>query len=231
MQMMTAKPWSFGEGLITIVPRGRREDPDMVMSVGQVPMPSPAGLFKELPAEASYMATLSQRISGELASRQRDDVARSNVLMHVAGRRGLRALCRRHRRLGDGARQWLSATSSRSCRSSCIDGRARTASRTSRALVENGIFQSFVVKDSWAVTTVVNFPQAMIVDVFFIVGSLEDFEALQTQIEKFARQIGATFMRVYGRPGFEYLIDRRNWGARAGLAQSLTRRTYRAFTR
>ena len=85
-----------------------------------------------------------------------------------------------------------------------------------QGLVENGIFQSFVVKDSWAVTTVVNFPQAMIVDVFFIVGSLEDFETLQTQIEKFARQIGATFLRVYGRPGFEYLIDRRNWGPGQG---------------
>lgn len=83
-------------------------------------------------------------------------------------------------------------------------------------LVATGVFQSFVVKDSWAVTTVVNFPQAMIIDVFFIVGSLEDFEALQTQIEKFARQIGATFLRVYGRPGFEYLIDRRNWGPGQG---------------
>lgn len=57
----------------------------MVMSVGQVPMPSPAGLFKELPAEANYMATLSQRISGELASRSRDDVARPNVLIMSPG--------------------------------------------------------------------------------------------------------------------------------------------------
>lgn len=80
-----------------------------------------------------------------------------------------------------------------------------------QALIESGVFQSFVANDSWAVTTVVNFPQAMVVDVFFIVGSLEDFEKLQIEIEKFAREIGATFMRVYGRPGFEYLIDRRKW--------------------
>jgi len=85
-----------------------------------------------------------------------------------------------------------------------------------QGLVESGVFQSFVVKDSWAVTTVVNFPQATVVDVFFIVGSLEDFDALQQQIEKFARDIGSTFMRVYGRPGFEYLIDRRNWGPGQG---------------
>jgi len=57
----------------------------MVMAVGSVPMPSPAGLFKDKPAEATYMATLAQRISGELAGRSRDDVARSNVLIMSPG--------------------------------------------------------------------------------------------------------------------------------------------------
>jgi len=57
----------------------------MVMGVGNVPMPSPAGLFKEMPGEATYMATLAQRISGELASRSRDDVARPNVLIMSPG--------------------------------------------------------------------------------------------------------------------------------------------------
>ena len=57
----------------------------MVMAVGQVPMPSPAGLFKEMPGEATYMATLTQRISGELGSRSRDDVARPNVMLLSPG--------------------------------------------------------------------------------------------------------------------------------------------------
>jgi len=57
----------------------------MVMGVGQVPMPSPAGLFKDKPAEATYMSTLSQRISGELAARSRDDVARSNMMLLSPG--------------------------------------------------------------------------------------------------------------------------------------------------
>jgi hypothetical protein len=80
-----------------------------------------------------------------------------------------------------------------------------------RAMIEMGEMQSFGVGESWAVTTVVPFPQATVVDIFFIVGELKDFEELQRKIEAFARHIGATFMRVYGRPGFEYLIDRRNW--------------------
>jgi len=80
-----------------------------------------------------------------------------------------------------------------------------------RALVENGVFQSFVAGETWVVTTIVNFPQAMVMDIFFVVGEQKDFEVLQKQIERFARDQGVTFMRVYARKGFEYLIDRRSW--------------------
>ena len=80
-----------------------------------------------------------------------------------------------------------------------------------RALVENGIFQSFVENETWVVTTIVEFPQAAVLDIFFVVGEQDDFEVLRQKIETFARDQGVTFMRVYARPGFEYLINRRNW--------------------
>jgi len=85
-----------------------------------------------------------------------------------------------------------------------------------RALVENGVFQSFVVNDTWAVTTVLQFPQAAVMDIFFIVGELNDFEELQKRIEEAAREIGVTFLRVYGRQGFEYLLERRKWAPGQG---------------
>jgi hypothetical protein len=80
-----------------------------------------------------------------------------------------------------------------------------------QALVENGIFQSFVEDQTWVVTTLVQFPQATVMDIFFVVGEQKDFEALEKRIEAFARDQGVTFMRVYARPGFEYLIERRKW--------------------
>jgi len=80
-----------------------------------------------------------------------------------------------------------------------------------RALVENGVFQSFVEGETWVVTTIINFPQAMVMDIFFVVGEQKDFAVLQKKIETFARDQGVTFMRVYARRGFEYLIERRNW--------------------
>jgi hypothetical protein len=89
-----------------------------------------------------------------------------------------------------------------------------------KALVENGVFQSFVEGETWVVTTILNFPQAMVMDIFFVVGEQKDFAVLQKKIEQFARDQGVTFMRVYARKGFEYLIERRNWafgdGWRAG---------------
>jgi hypothetical protein len=80
-----------------------------------------------------------------------------------------------------------------------------------QALVENGIFQSFVEDQTWVVTTLVQFPQATVMDIFFVVGEQKDFEVLEKRIEAFARDQGVTFMRVYARPGFEYLIERRKW--------------------
>jgi hypothetical protein len=79
------------------------------------------------------------------------------------------------------------------------------------ALIENGVFQSFVEKQTWVVTTTIAFPQATVMDIFFVVGDQEDFEVLEKQIETAARNQGVTFMRVYARKGFEYLIERRSW--------------------
>ena len=79
------------------------------------------------------------------------------------------------------------------------------------ALIENGIFQSFVEKQTWVVTTTIAFPQAMVMDIFLVVGDQDDFDPLEKQIEAAARDQGVTFMRVYARKGFEYLIERRSW--------------------
>ena len=80
-----------------------------------------------------------------------------------------------------------------------------------QALIKDGELQSFVVNDTWVVTSLIAFPQATVLDIFLVVGEQQDFEALEKQIEGFARNQGVTFMRVYAREGFEYLIKRRDW--------------------
>ena len=78
-------------------------------------------------------------------------------------------------------------------------------------LVKHQYFQSFVENETWVLTTLIPFPQATVLDIFLVVGEQKDFEILEKQIEAFARDVGATFMRVYARKGFEYLIERRKW--------------------
>ena len=80
-----------------------------------------------------------------------------------------------------------------------------------RALIEDGQMQSFTEGDTWVVTQMLPFPQATVMDIFFVVGEQKDFDVLQEKIETFARDKGVTFLRVYARKGFEYLIDRRSW--------------------
>jgi len=80
-----------------------------------------------------------------------------------------------------------------------------------RALIDNGVFQSFAENETWVVTNIIQFPQATVMDIFFVVGEAKDFEELEKKIEAVARDQGVTFMRVYARKGFEYLIDRRSW--------------------
>jgi hypothetical protein len=79
------------------------------------------------------------------------------------------------------------------------------------ALIEDGSLQSFVENQTWVVTSLITFPQARVLDLFFVVGDQSDFEILEKKVEEFARDEGVTFMRVYARKGFEYLINRRDW--------------------
>jgi hypothetical protein len=79
------------------------------------------------------------------------------------------------------------------------------------ALIRDGVFQSFVENDTWVVTALIEFPKATVLDIFLVVGDQADFGVLEKQVEEFARANAVSFMRVYARPGFEYLIERRDW--------------------
>lgn len=79
-----------------------------------------------------------------------------------------------------------------------------------KALIADGQMQSWVEGDTWIVTHVLNFPQATVVEVFIGVGRMADIKVLEKKIEAWARSIGATVMRIYGRTGFWYLGARKN---------------------
>jgi|KBSMisStaDraftv2_1062788.scaffolds.fasta_scaffold6174099_1 hypothetical protein len=56
-----------------------------VMAAPRVQLPDATGLFKDMQRESEYLASLTQRLSGELSARSRDDSVRASILMQSPG--------------------------------------------------------------------------------------------------------------------------------------------------
>lgn len=78
-----------------------------------------------------------------------------------------------------------------------------------KALIADGQMQSWVHGDTWLVTQVLPMPQATVVEIFIGIGRLADIEVLEPQITAWAKEQGATIMRIYGRTGYWYLGARK----------------------
>jgi len=77
--------------------------------------------------------------------------------------------------------------------------------------IKNSKMQSFVVGDSWAVTQISDFPRRRIIECFLAIGRAEDISALNQKIENFAKEVGATGIRAFGRDGFKELAAENDW--------------------
>jgi hypothetical protein len=77
--------------------------------------------------------------------------------------------------------------------------------------IRDGSMQSFAVGDTWAVTQIIDFPRRRVLDVFMLVGNMEDFDGIHEKVENFAREIGATAIRAFGREGFGSFADANGW--------------------
>lgn len=71
--------------------------------------------------------------------------------------------------------------------------------------------QSFVEKDSWAVTQILDFPRRRMLECIWAVGDIEDAMRLEHRVEDFAIEIGATVIRAFGREGFKKFADIHGW--------------------
>jgi hypothetical protein len=69
------------------------------------------------------------------------------------------------------------------------------------AIAENRM-QSFCVGNSWAITQVVDFPRAKVLQLVAYVGDLKDVDALHQKIIDFADEANVGLLSTYGRPGW-----------------------------
>lgn len=79
------------------------------------------------------------------------------------------------------------------------------------ALIESGEMQSFADNDTWAITSITEYPRRKVLDLLLVVGKLKPALELENRIIEFARSNGVTMMRASGRVGWLPFALERNW--------------------
>ena len=79
------------------------------------------------------------------------------------------------------------------------------------AMIDSGVMQSFAKNDTWVVTQIIDFPRKRVLELFLIVGDLEDLEEIYNDAVAFAQMQGCTLMRGFGRPGWKKFAEPRGW--------------------
>lgn len=77
--------------------------------------------------------------------------------------------------------------------------------------INAGTMQSFVFRDSWAVTCILDTPRRRVLEIFMAVGRLRDMPELEHRITEYARENDVTLMRTYGRFGFKATAKNLGW--------------------
>jgi hypothetical protein len=82
-----------------------------------------------------------------------------------------------------------------------------------KAISENRM-QGFADGDSWAITQVVDYPRARVLDIVAAVGDLEACRRLHDRILEYAARNDITFVQAYGRRGWLGDAKRNGWKVR-----------------
>jgi hypothetical protein len=74
-----------------------------------------------------------------------------------------------------------------------------------------GKMQGFVEGGSWAVTQVVAFPRARVLEIVGVVGDIEECRRLHDRLIKYADDNDIAFIQAYGRRGWISDAAERGW--------------------
>lgn len=79
------------------------------------------------------------------------------------------------------------------------------------AAISEGKMQSFTEGDSWAITQVVQFPRARMLEILLVLGDLEACRKLHDRVLQYARDNDISLIQAYGRRGWINDAERRGW--------------------
>lgn len=83
------------------------------------------------------------------------------------------------------------------------------------AEIASGKMQSFAHKDSWMLTRIMDYPRGRCLEVFALVGNLDDCLAMHDRLLDYANEVGATVIQAYGRKGWLKSGQARGWKVKA----------------
>lgn len=78
-------------------------------------------------------------------------------------------------------------------------------------MVDSGDLQSFADGDTWAITSITDYPRRRVMDLLIVVGDLQRALSLGDRIVDFARAQGCTLLRADGREGWTDYAVARGW--------------------
>ena len=78
------------------------------------------------------------------------------------------------------------------------------------AAIAEGKMQSFAEGDSWAITQVIQFPRARMLEILVAIGDLDECRILHDRILQYAKDNDISLIQAYGRRG--WLGDARSHG-------------------
>jgi hypothetical protein len=81
--------------------------------------------------------------------------------------------------------------------------------------IADGRMQSFTHNDSWAITRIMDHPRGRSLEIFAVVGGLDDLRVLHDRLVIYAFEIGAKVIQAYGRKGWLNDAQRRGWKVKA----------------
>jgi hypothetical protein len=77
-------------------------------------------------------------------------------------------------------------------------------------MVKAGTMQAWHTENSLVLTQVVPYPQKRALNVFAVVGDMDEALSMHDEVEAFAREQGCEFMVMTGRKGWTRIMP--NWG-------------------
>ena len=83
------------------------------------------------------------------------------------------------------------------------------------AAIAAGKMQSFTHNESWMITQIADLPRGRVLEVYALVGNLDDCLAMHDRLLDYASEIGATVIQAYGRQGWLKPGRARGWKVKA----------------